>query len=282
MGTVKVASIYFAPVIAHRFFRGAPYKIPAVAHDADPAILEVRDLVQRDWGPMIPGTNKRQELRWVVTGEEIARDIVGEWTGNTVGALGMNPQCHPGIWIVRENLPVVEKHGRMINNEMTYEERMVLDAESKQVFRAATAEEQRAMWDEDMAAARAADKAYAEWCFNEGNNLYAKQQRGEEFVLKEVPRLYKLAAKHYGLEAEWLKEAVVSSTTVCPHCEKTVSKTAMICKFCTQPIDLKRWAKWQAEKDKALLDAQTAPEVPAEILAEAATGKGISSRVRTA
>lgn len=275
MATTKVASIYFAPLYTRRGYRGAPYKLPAVPRGQDPAILECHDLIQRDWGPMIQGTNKRQEYRWLVTGDEIARDIVGEWTGDTVGSHGMDPQCHPGIWIVRDRIAVTEQHGKLVNSEMTFEERQVLDAENKQVFRPATPTEMRDMWEEDLEAARAADRNYANWCWNRGNALYASQQRGEVGVLKEVPLVFKLGARQYGLDAEWLKEASSVEMQACPHCEKTIGKTAMMCKFCSQPVDLRRWAQWQSKKDAALLDAQTAPTPPPP---PAPQGNGIATR----
>lgn len=273
----KVASIYFAPVTASRNYRGNAYQIPAVPLNGEPKVIECRDLVQRDWGPMLPGTSKRQEYRWMVAGEEIARCIVGEWTGSTTVGLGMNPDRHPGIWIVRENLPVTEKTGKIINEEMTYEERLVLDAENKQLYRPATTEERERMWLEDLTAARNADRAYAEWCWNDGNRIFKGRERGEA-VPSEVPPLYKLAARQYGLDAEWLKQAASNNSMDCPACGKLTSKSTFVCGFCAQPTDLERWAKFMARKEAALLDAQTSPHVSGAALPPGP--RGISNKAQ--
>ncbi len=252
----KVASIHFAPVQAIRQYRGQLYTMPAAKLNGDPNIITTRDLFQNDEGPLNGGT-KRQKLQYLVKGEEIARCIVGEWTGSTVVGVGMSPVRHPGIWIVRDKLPVIETQQKIISGEnVTHEEKMVIDAAGTQVFRPATDEEREAMWAEDLAHARMADRAYAEWCWNEGNRIWLAWQRGsKEPVPREMPPVYKLAAQHYGLDAEWLKEAASSNHIACPSCEKLISKTAMICQFCNEPPDLQRWAEWKARKDSALAAA---------------------------
>jgi hypothetical protein len=263
MSTCRIASVHFAPVTAKRNYRGQAYRIPAATLGGEPVVIEVRDLIQRDWGSMLAGTNKRQEHRWPVLGEEIAHCLVGEWTGTTSVGPGMNPQCHPGIWVVRDRLPVTETTQKgIIDGEVTYEERMVLDAENKTTFRAATPGECAAMWAEDLAAARSADRQYAEWCWRQGNHIVEIWRRGGEPVPREMPPVYKMAAKQYGLEAEWLKEAAASDSRQCPHCGALGSKHTFICAHCTQPTDLEKWAQFQAQKDAALRDAKKMPLPP--------------------
>jgi hypothetical protein len=264
MGSAKVAAIHCFPVHAARRYRGKAYEIPAVGLGADPFILSTHDLFEHDEGPTVPGTNKRQKLQYLVTGEEIARCIVGEWTGTNVISLGMNPERHPGIWVVRDRIPVTEKKQMIVDGEnFTAEERMVLDAGGSQVFRPATPKEAQDMWDEDLILARSADRAYAEWCWNEGNRIYHAWQNGsKEPVPREMPPLYKAAARQYGLDAEWLTEAKAHNSVPCKHCERIITRTAMICQYCNEPNDLQKWAKWKAEKDAAVLEAQTAPMPP--------------------
>lgn len=248
MGIAHIASVHFAPVFARRLYQGAPYEMDACTLGGEPVILELQDSVQRDEGAMSLGSGgKRQQLRYLVLGEETAADLVGEWT---LSGLGMNPDCRPGIWMVRERIAVMET-----DPENPKQKKMVLDPlTQKQVFRQATAEEKREMWEEDLAKNREADRMYAEWCWADGNRI--GDLKGGLLL---VPKNYKLAAGQYGLDAEWMKQASSLNSHPCPHCDKLISRTAMMCKYCAQPVDLKKWAKWQAEKEAAMLDVQTAP-----------------------
>lgn len=253
----RIASVHFASVTASRNYRGEPYFIPPVALGESPKILVCRDLVQRDWGPMLPGTQKRQEYRWLVQGDEIARCLTGQWTGTTTVSLGMNPDCHPGIWIIRDRLPQTEQVPRSFSKEegLAFEERMVVDAEKNTVFREATDEEKQLMFEEDLAHARMADRRYAEWCWNDGNRIFEGRKLGK-LVPTDMPPNYKLAARHYGLDADWLREAASIDSRACPSCGKLGPKAHFVCQHCTQPTDLDRWAAWQAQKDSALKDAK--------------------------
>lgn len=274
--STKIASIHFAPVEAHRIYRALPYKMPAVEFRGSPEILETQLIVQVDEGPFSlgPGGGRRQQRRDPVTPEEIAHCLVREWTEQ---GRGMGTFCHPGIWVVREQLPVTtidQKNGN---------ENIVLDALGKQIFRAATPEEREQMWQEDLQAAREADRVYAEWCWADGNDIAGRTKTGNGS--QTVPPNYKRAARQYGLDAEWLKEAAAFDSRKCPHCEKLVSKTTMICQFCTQPIDLERWAGWMAKKEAALdkhklaiLDAQTSPHVSGAALPPGP--RGISNKAQ--
>ena len=249
----KVASIHFAPVTAKRNFRGAAYGIDAVELNKDPKILICRTLVQRDEGPyqMGPGGGKRQKLQYVVPAIDIAHDLVGHWTGKTIGAGGMTMERHPGIWVVRDRVPVIEHVQKMVDGEnVTSEERMALDADGFQSFRPATEEEFKAMWAEDLAHARMADRAYAEWCWQEGNRIAtAWKNPGKEPVPREMPPVYKMAARQYGLEADWLKEAAAFDSRLCPNCGAPGNVNHWMCQTCGQPVDLEKWAEWQAQKD---------------------------------
>jgi hypothetical protein len=263
MASAKIASIHWYPVETQRAYRGASYQLPAVGElNGKPKFLTTHDLFQFDKGPMMPGTNKRQDLQYLVRGEEIARCIVGEWTGTTMQGMGMNPDRHPGIWIIRTHLPVIERTKKTVDDEdLTYEEKMVLDASGSQVFREADHLEKQQMWDYDFAHAVKADRAYAEWCWDQGNQIYhAWMHPGGKPVPREIPPLYKAAARHYGLDADWLKEAASSNMKNCAHCDNMIRKDAMLCGKCLEPNDLKRWAKWKAIKEQAVLEAASEPD----------------------
>lgn len=246
--TALVASVHFYPVKAKRNYRGASYEIPAVPLNAEPAVIQTHSLIQRDWGPIMTGTNKRQERRDPVLADEIARCLVNEWT---VLGVKMTPDCRPGIWTVRERLPVIQSEQKIVDGNMiTFEERMMLDGENKQLFRDATDAERKAMWDEDLASARAADRSYAEFCWNDGNRIWDRDKHTQL-----IPPMYRAAAKQYGLNADWLKEAASSEALPCPRCGTLGSKFTFICAKCLQPTNLEKWAAFEAEKAAAMAEA---------------------------
>ncbi len=244
MSICRIASIHYAPVKALRIYRGHPYEIKGVALNTPPLLLETHDIVQRDEGPVTtgPGGGKRQVLQYPVLGEEIARCLVAEWTEN---GLGMTPDSHPGIWVVRDRIPVMKK------DPLSGEEVADLDVFGKQVFRSATAEEAVQMWEDDIATARRVDRAYAEWCYVDGNRI-AADIRNIQFI----PKNYKLAARQYGLEADWLKEGAALEVRPCISCTKVISKRAIVCPHCQQVVDFERYAAMQVQKDQALRDAK--------------------------
>lgn len=241
--SARVASIHFSPVHADRSNYGGMYDIGIVPLGAAPEILIIEDKVQRDEGPIStgPGGGRRAQLRYHVDAYEIAADIVALWSAS---GLGMTPQRHPGIWLVRDRLPLTTKDDK--GNEQ-----FVMDGFGKQVFRSASPEEQRVMWAEDLALNQRADRAYAEWCYVDGNRI-AADARNIQFI----PENYKRAARHYGLQAEWLKEGAALAVAPCPRCTKIISQNAIICPSCNEPVDLHRYAMWEAEKAAAILDAK--------------------------
>lgn len=246
MGITKVASIHFAPVKTTRNY-GKSFAIPVVPLGSEPFILELDDFMQYDEGPYQFGSGgRRQKTRYVVTAEEQAADIVREWTES---GRGMSAACRPGIWTVRDRLPLTYIDDKGV-------EVYKLDPENKQIFRKATAEEFALMWAEDLIFNREADRAYAEWCWNDGNDIAGRTKAGNGYMT--TPPVYKLGAKQYGLEAEWLKSAAASDSKICPNCGKPTSKLTFVCAFCQQPTDIERWAEYTAKKDAALRDANNA------------------------
>lgn len=241
--SARIASIHFAPVGLDRSIYGGVYHMEAVPLDGAPLILEVEDKVQRDEGPITtgPGSNRRQQLRYHVDAYAIARDAVEHWT--TTGR-GMTPDAHPGIWLVRDRMPEMRQEP---NGEMSY----VLDGFNLQKFRPATTEEARAMWAEDLTNALRVDRAYAQWCYVDGNRI-AADARNIQFI----PANYKRAARQYGLPADWLKEGAALEVRPCPSCTTIITKSAMVCPKCNEPVDVLRWAAWQAQKDAAVKSAR--------------------------
>jgi hypothetical protein len=231
----RIASIYFARVQATRLY-GGPYEIPAVPIGADPVFLTLDDCVQIEQGPYQLGSNgKRSRRKHLVLGQVIARCLVAEWTAN--GIL-MTPDCHPGIWAVREQVPLMNDNGTP-----------QLDADGVAQWRPATEEEKRAMWEEDLIAARRADRAYAESLF-----MHANAMAEDARLIPFIPRTTRLAAKQYGFEAEWLKEGAALRVKPCPYCTKVIPATAIKCPKCAEVVDVPAYARLEAEKKAYLND----------------------------
>lgn len=235
----RVASIFFAPVKAERIYGGV-YELPAVPLGSSPVILTVGDRVQVEQGPYQLGSNGRRSRRQhVVRGETIAHDIVNEWTQHGVG---MTPQCRPGIWVVRERVPLVDANGSL-----------QLDADGIALWREAEEIEKDAMWIEDLAAAHAADRTYANMLFMQGNAM-ADDPRLIPFISANT----KLGAKHYGLDAEWLRDGAALHVKPCPYCTKVIPAAAIKCPKCTEVVDVEGYAALEVARQAALKVAKEA------------------------
>jgi hypothetical protein len=237
--TARIASIYFAPLRAERMY-GGPYEVPAVPLGEPPAILTVEDRIQIEQGPYQLGSGgKRSRRQHLVRADTIARCLVTEWAANGVG---MTPQCRPGVWVVRERVPVLNPDGTP-----------QLDGDGIALWRPATDEEQETMWLEDLAAARAADRAYANMLFTQANAMAEDPRR-----IPLIPKTARLAAQHYGLEAEWLHEDAAVNVKPCPYCTKVIPAKAIKCPKCTEIVDLEAYAQLEAQKAAAIKAAKEA------------------------
>jgi hypothetical protein len=237
--TTKVASIYFAPVRAERPF-GGPYELPAVPLGMAPAILTITDRVQIEQGPYELGSNgKRSRRQHLVKGEAIARDVVAEWSANGVG---MNPQCRPGIWVIREQLPLINPDGTA-----------QIDADGVALWRDATEEEKLAMWEEDLAAGRQADRSYANMLFVQASGM-AEDPRKIPFIAPNA----RVAAQQYGMTAEWLKEDAALHVKQCLYCTRVIPAKAIKCPHCSEIVDVEGYAALEAQKQAALKQAKEA------------------------
>lgn len=244
MATCKVASTFFAPVRADRSaFGHGPYEIPAVPLGGSPVVITITDKIQREEGTYQYGSRgKREKKQYLITGEAIAQDIVGEWTQNGVG---MNPQCHPGIWVVRDRFPITDEHGVSL-----------LDAENRALWRPATPEEQAAMWTEDLANNKAADRTYALDLFAKANAM-AEDPRMIPYIAPNA----KLAAKQYGLDADWLREGASLDVKSCPLCTKMIAQRAIVCPHCREVVDLDAHAQREVAKQAAVKSARQNQQV---------------------
>lgn len=239
----RVASIHYAPVKADRSIYGGMYALPAVPLAADPAIIVIQTLIQKDEGPVStgPGHGQRQQLRYPVEAFDIAQCIVREWTQM---GMGMTPQCHPGIWVVRDRFPIFEKDEKG-------QDRMVRDAYGLQAFKPATPLEEAQMFEEDLAMAREADRAYADWCYLDGNR-WAYDVRLVPFI----PKHYKLACAQYMAELpNWAKDGAAKNIAPCPNCGKPIFRNLIVCPDCHNPVDLARYAQLKAAEAMAIARA---------------------------
>ena len=151
----RIASVHFWPLTQLRNYRAAPYFLDAAQSD-DVTYLHIESLIESQDGAY-NGQNTRSKFREPVFAHHIAQDLVREWTQT---GIYMSPGVNPGVWMVREYeqemLPstyapdgsVIPGNPRMGINGPMY--RRASDAQIAEWFK------------EDMAAARLADRAYAE------------------------------------------------------------------------------------------------------------------------
>jgi hypothetical protein len=166
---------------------------------------------------------------------------VGEWTER--GAM-MNPQCHPGIWIVRDRLPILD--------EVTGAS--MRDADDKALWRPATDDERAEMWEMDLQFNRTAQEAYSLALFENANGIDQDKR-----LRKFIPREAHLAARYYGWDAEWLRNnGVAVAPKTCIFCAKSIPGTAIKCPHCLEIVDIPAYAAQEAEKRTAVREATTA------------------------
>jgi hypothetical protein len=225
----QIASIHFETKIAKRDAYAGNFMLPAVPKGGEPAVIAIPDHVQREQGTYTEG---RQLRRYTVRGEEIARDILAEWTEQ---AIGMTPHCHPGIWIVRDVVPVLLDNGQP-----------EISAERESVVRLANDAERAQMWNEDLQAARTADANWAEYLIERGDILARKI---EERVL--ITPSMRAAAIHYGRERDWLHALKDTDVQACPYCTTMVPVHAVVCPKCTQVVNPDAWARLELLKSAA-------------------------------
>ncbi len=235
----KIASIYFDDVELDRDLYGGHYRIAAVPKGAEPTIIIIKDEVQRWQQPHI---FQKAIKRDHISALSIALDCILHWTRN---APGMSPDCHPGIWLVRDEMPLLKENGLPET-----------DADGKQQTRAATDEEKELMWAEDLAHARVADAAWAAFRIQQADAWY-ETPKDRMFIGTNHRR----AAQHYGKERAWLKTLQETDQKQCQFCKTHNQFDAVICANCHQIIDVVRYRQLKA-REKELEQSVTPPPDP--------------------
>lgn len=234
----RIASIYFAPLKAERTLYGGYYDIPAVAKGAEPFVLTIGDKIQRSQEPSPDGKSKITQ-KYLVNGRDIANDILREWTRDS---LGMTPECRPGVWIVRDEVPLTNEDGTP-----------VVDADKAAQWRPATDTEKQTMWAEDLESARIANANWGDYLIQSGDVL---AEDPKQWVL--IGPLRRIACRYYGKDRPWLQELKDSDIKKCPYCTKAIPIQAVKCPSCLEVVDAARYNTMRAE----IVDAPTVPIRP--------------------
>ena len=246
MGTAHVATIHWWPrEVDRRTFQFGIFVLPAVPLGAKPQIIAVTDKVQKEKGPYGESQDRRKRSTKLFpeTGEIIARDIVQECTQT---GYGMTTGCHPGIWRVRESMPLlydtdVNEDGRIAHRAGEQQ----VDAEGTGLWRPANPEEAKAMWEEDEEYNRKADAAYAEMLINDANGK-------KEELWKFITPLTRAAAAHYKITTLWNTKAGALERTPCPKCGEQIIKGVPYCRHCGRTVDVAK-AMLIEEQEKNIL-----------------------------
>lgn len=221
----KIASVHFAELRTQR--QGLTFVTIGVAMGGDPVIISVPSVNQTERGPYLLSADKKQRSlhKYPISDFDIAHDMQKEWAQS---GLGMNPKCRPGVWVVRERLPILDDHGHQ-----------ALDADGVGAYRDATQDEVREMFLEDLEENRAADVEYARWLIGEAN-----AQAVDPRTIRFIPLKAKLAVEHLGMTTEWMKPgAGTLEMKACVYCQSIIVKKAVICPKCQQCVDPVEFAR---------------------------------------
>jgi hypothetical protein len=236
--TKQIASIYYIALEARRQEYGGKFNMSAVPKGSSPAILTVPDHRQVETLPYSQSSHsgRRDQVRRVVLGEEIAPDILAEWTERNPDA---SPSCAPGMWIVRDVIPIWHEEGESKGNAL-------IDADGRQQHRDTTAEEKAAMFAEDLAAAIVRQDAWVERCVQKGDIM-------DEDIKKRpfIPEYCKAAALYRGDDRKWLHVRKASDIVSCPWCRKSVDAEAIVCSECGRVVNPAREALMKTQQKLA-------------------------------
>lgn len=233
MGTAHVATIHWwQHTVDRKQFCFGVFTIPACAPNKAPLLVEVKDKTQVEEGPYIESSNRsqRSKRRYPETGQVIARDIV---LALTSFGTGMTFSCHPGIWVVRESMPllhdedVLDDGGRRLFSRGEQQK----DADGTGLWREASAEERDSMWKEDLEANRQADAAYAEYLIAAANSM--EEKKWATWIMPVT----RAAAAHYGITTEWNSRAGALEREACMHCGEMVIRGVAECRFCHKVLN---------------------------------------------
>lgn len=228
-----VASIFFDDTRVDRAIYGGQFVLPAVPRGAPPYILEIRDHIQMEDLPFISGGGR---VPRVIAGEHIAADVVEH-----VAMLGrgMSVECGPGVWVVRDQVPLLDQDGAWI-----------IDANNKPETRPATEAEKQAMFAEDHAFALRRQDSYCQLLIGQGD-AYAVNPKETILI---TPRMKK-ACIHAQRERDWLTDLKDGDVRLCPYCMKSIDSRAIKCPNCSEVVDVAKHAALIAARKKAEKEA---------------------------
>lgn len=221
--TRTVASIYFEPRHLERSLYGGVFDAPAVPKNAKPFLLEVRDHNQLEKLPHIVGGG---QFPRTILGQNIAEDIRKHWSE---GALGMTPECRPGIWIVRDVIVIADESGTPLR-----------DAFGAVQTRPATQEERDAMWQADLAENTMAQNRWADLLIGQGDTLANDPNPSMQLLISPLMRS---ALKYRGRDRAWEQELKDGDAKSCQFCMKSLDIRAIKCQFCGEVVDREAYAK---------------------------------------
>jgi hypothetical protein len=223
--TKTISSIYFIPCHAERHKYAGIFDVPAVPKGEKPFLLTVTDHVEMEQQPHIVGGH---QIPRQILGEEIAACVVKEWAEN---GLGMSPECGPGIWVVRDTIPLTNELGVLQIDPLTGRARN----------RMATDAERAAMWAEDLAFNIARQERWGEYLIGQGDILDADPNKKMAILISPAMRA---AAQYYGRAVKWLDRKIKhDDRRQCPFCLESIATATVICTHCKQVVDQKRYAE---------------------------------------
>ncbi len=236
--TRTVASIYFEARHLERTLYGGVFDAPAVPKGGKPFLLEVRDHNQLERLPYIVGGG---QFPRTISGQSIAEDIRKHWSE---GALGMTPECRPGIWVVRDVIVIADETGTPLK-----------DAFGAVQTRPATPEEKEAMWQADLAENSMAQARWADHLIGQADTLDADPNPAMKLLISNLMRN---ACKYRGRERGWLQELKDADSKTCQFCYKSLDIRASVCQYCGRVVDQAAHDK-EAAKMKPTLPPPTIP-----------------------
>jgi hypothetical protein len=217
----KIASIYPIEMKAQRTLYSGDFVLPAYDRDkGTPVVIQIKDHVQYEQMPFFyaaQGAKRNPMARHLITAIEIANDIVKEWT---LHVMGQNPQSHPGIWVVRDTVPLFDDDGKPIMSAM-----------GPQEHRPATPQECEAMFEEDRAEAEAAQREWGEFCIQMGDIMSQKPE-----AIPWIPHYAKTLCRYYGRDKKWTRKQTEADVKNCPSCRSLIDVLAVVCPQCGRDV----------------------------------------------
>lgn len=212
--TKQIATIHFQGRKLERPLYGGYFEIPAVPKGAPPFLYTINDHIQL---VEIPLTTKRRPE--TIFAQHIAFDCVHHWAYT---AMGNSTDCGPGIWIVRDVIPITAEGGLP-----------VMGADGLPQVRPATDEERLAMWSEDLQRAIQRQERWGEWLIN----------KGDEWDVNPKQRVYisdemKLACEYYDRPRPWTGKVTMGDRKICQFCGTTFMAGVFKCPNCKEVVDL--------------------------------------------